>query len=81
MDTVIDLSKFNLTPDLTIVFKSNEEPYVIVGGHKIPADLCLKEMVKRGLLIKHENQETKVYIKDGDDYKTEIRKCTVYKSK
>jgi len=80
-ETVVDFSKLNFTNDLVIEFKPDEESYAIVDGHKISTLLCVDEMVKRGLLVKHENQETKIYVKDGDEYRTELRKCTVYKSK
>lgn len=77
----LDLSNINFTPDLSMNFGADGESYAIVNNHKIPANTCLEEMVKRGLLVKYENQETSVYVKDGDDYRTEVRKCTVFKTK
>ena len=62
-------------------FKFDEESFAIVDYHKIPTDLCLEELVRRGLLVKYENQETSVYVKDGDNYWTEVKKCTVFKTK
>ena len=77
----LDLSKIDFTQDLSIDFKSGGESYAIVDSHKIPTNSCLDELVKRCILVKYEDQETNVYVKDGDDYRTEVRKCTVFKTK